>query len=202
MLQTVATLDNVELPHPARKLFFSPSFGPQRPRANFCRLAYATPADCRAPRRGERPNPFVVTLATTDANPGDLQQLMVCVKQFEDFYKKSNKGRSLTWQHNLSSCVLRAEFPKVCIKKTLRIRISASLIVRASVCFSDLGPERAQLVSMSNRDPAPFQLCTIPLLRGSKIAHAIGGCGAKAQPAIVGLRQSSGVDQKPKGQRG
>jgi hypothetical protein len=36
----------------------------------------------------------------------------VILQRYDDFYKKKFSGRSLTWQKNSSSCVLRANFAK------------------------------------------------------------------------------------------
>lgn len=51
---------------------------------------------------------------------------------FQAFYLSKYSGRSLTWQHSLGQCVLKARFPKVCRCACARARSAAVVADRAA----------------------------------------------------------------------
>lgn len=124
--------------------------------------------------------------------------------RFRDFYVSKHSGRSLSWQHSLDHCAVKATFPKGG-KKELAVSLFQALVL---LLFNDV-PEGGALsfediVADTRLGAFFFWLCGFSLVEW-RLMDGMSTCrceGGESDAAVVGVRQGARAAEVAEGSRG
>lgn len=98
------------------------------------------------------------------SSPCALPTFMLKVlSNFKLFYATKHSGRTITWQHSLDQCVVKAQFPSG--RKELSVTLYQTLVL---LCFNSLPPGSRlsfkEIVDITRLGQLPFQFLRVQVL--------------------------------------